>query len=81
MENIILELQLELFVENKIYLFILRFLFIIRREVRDEAETKRKKSQQLNSTTPPRSPSYIYNRKSNSLSSTPNRDLTENNNM
>jgi len=75
MENIILELQLELFVKtNKNYLFI--SIFNYRRSARDEAEFRRKKHLQSGSTTPPKSYSNSDNRKTNSPP-TPTNDRTD----
>ncbi|CAF3339749.1 unnamed protein product [Rotaria sp. Silwood1] len=48
------------------------------RAARDEADLKRKRSQQLSSTTPPKSLSYLDNRKTNSSSSTLITDRSEN---
>ncbi len=65
MENIILELQLELYVFNfEIFIFIMDFLN--RRQAREEAELKRKKSQQSGSTTPPKTSPQADNRKEKS---------------
>jgi hypothetical protein len=66
MENIILELQLELFVKTTKKKKLSRFnlYFINRRAARDEAEFKRKKYQQSGSTTPPKT--YSDNQKANS---------------
>ncbi|CAF2708770.1 unnamed protein product [Rotaria sp. Silwood2] len=48
------------------------------RAARDEAEFRHRRSQQLNSTTPPKSLSYLDNRKTNSSSSTLTTDRSDN---
>jgi hypothetical protein len=53
---------------------------MIRRSARDEAEFKRKKSQQIGSTTPPKSLSALDNGKANSPP-TPTNDRHEDNDM
>lgn len=78
MENIVLELQLELFVtKNKNRLKIDGFF--CRKAARDEAEFKRKKSQQSGPTTPPKSLFNFAARKMNSPT-TPTNDHDDDDN-
>ena len=65
-EIIILELILELFVEKETNQSIEFWYCQFRRSARDEAELKRKKSQQTVSTTPPKNLSPLENATTNS---------------